>query len=335
MRRFLLVEAMFLVASCGGGGQSTPRSTPTSPPPAQQPSWTLAGQVLDSVSNRPVAGARIATASIEATTDADGRFTLSRSSAPTESLRASVTADGHIGREATLGWPRPTPDLLIDVISTSPPFSLKVYQQLVRNSLESTDLYPVYRWTTRPRVALVPFDDSGRPVPPEVLDTIRSTVPRAAAAWSGGAIENVTVEDIDVPDWQEGWIVVHILRQRSSEFCGLAQFRFRDPGRIVTARVELTLDKCSCGSRKISPNTISHELGHAMGFWHVAGRYVLAPVGGAGCSSFEGEVITPTEAMHAAIAYRRPPGNRDPDTDPDGSMLVTDGSLGQRTVICR
>ena len=61
-----------------------------------------------------------------------------------------------------------------------------------------------------------------------------------------------------------------------------------------------------------------------MGFWHVNGPHVLGPTQ-VGCSAFENEVITPLEATHARIAYRRSPGNRDPDRDPGTYSLSMPG----------
>ncbi|HXW08620.1 MAG TPA: hypothetical protein VD833_25540 [Vicinamibacterales bacterium] len=98
----------------------------------------------------------------------------------------------------------------------------------------------------------------------------------------------------------------------------------------------LTLDKCGCGSQRISPNTTSHEIGHAMGFWHAKGRYIMRGQVQDPCDSFEREVMTDAEAFHARVAYSRPPGNRDPDVDPDNFTMVTDGALGRsRPVVCR
>lgn len=260
---------------------------------------------------------------------------LSQASPPAGALPSSITATGYLERKTVIGWPRASPDVKLDLISLSSPFSLAFYRQLVRDALESAELGPLYRWTARPRVSLQPFDDGGGPVPPEVLATIRAAVPRAVAAWSGGLFDDVAAEDTAVADWAEGWIVLHVVREPSSASCGTGAFRYRGAGRIVTGRVTLTLDKCACGSRKISPNTVSHEIAHAMGYWHVDGPHILGPTG-AGCSSFENEVITPLETAHALVAYRRPPGNMDPDRDPDGAALATDGSAGQsRPTVCR
>jgi hypothetical protein len=301
--------------------------------PTGNPSTAAASvDAISTVDGQPVSGARVEAASLSATTDGDGRFTLTQATAPASMLQATVAASSYMSRGTGLRWPRANQDLQIDLIPLKSPFSQTFYRQLVRDALESPDLLPVYRWTTRPRVALHPFDDAGRPLPPEVLATIRAAVPRAIAEWSGGLFQGVTLEETQVADGQEGWIVLHALRPQSSEFCGTATFAYIPPGRIATARVELTLDKCSCGSRKISTATVSHEIAHAMGFWHVQGPHVLNAEG-SGCSSFENEVITPLEAAHARIAYQRPPGNVDPDSDPGDFNLAAGGAPRASRVI--
>lgn len=323
------------IAACGGGSSSTP-TPPTSPGPQTPTSWTLSGRVVSTQSGDPVAGAAVQAPDLSATTSSDGRFTWTRSSAPGGPLRTAITADGFLRRETGIAWPRSGPDPQLDIISLAAPFSLTLYQQLVRDALESAEMLPLYRWTTRPRVALHPFDDSGRPLPPEVVATIRATVPLAVEAWSGGLYQGVQLEETQVADWAQGWIVMHALRPESSDFCGQASFAYLGEGQIVTGRIELTLDRCACGSRKISPNTVSHELAHALGFWHAQGPYLLTTQTGSGCSSFENEVITPAERAHARIAYSRPPGNRDPDTDPQSFSAISRGPGGRsRTVTCQ
>ena len=62
-----------------------------------------------------------------------------------------------------------------------------------------------------------------------------------------------------------GWINVNILRDPASDVCGRAKVGV-DPGEIT-----LYDDRCGCGSQKIRGRTIAHEVGHALGFWHIAG----------------------------------------------------------------
>jgi hypothetical protein len=334
MRRGRLVLAALVLSTCGGGS-STPR-TPAAPSPSSPPPpWTLSGRVLGTLTDTPVGGAEVEVGSLSAMTNAEGRFTLSQSVAPSAALRAKVTAGGHLTRATSVGWPRSSPEPRIDLIATTPPFSLSFYKQLVRGELHFPELDRVYRWTEAPRVSLHPFDDEGHPLAPHVVAKIREVVPKAVAAWSGGLFTNVALEEVETADETEGWIVLHVVRSRSSDNCGSADFWYYEPGRIVTARIELTLDKCGCGSRRITENTISHEIGHAMGFWHVNGRYILNGTGQDPCNSIEKQVITGTEAFHSRIAYARPPGNRDPDSDPAAFTLATDGGVGRRTVTCR
>lgn len=102
------------------------------------------------------------------------------------------------------------------------------------------------------------------------------------------------------------WIRV-VFERRPSNYCGTS-FVGRNPG-IIT----LSLDSCDCGSRKVPPDTIVHEVGHALGFWHVSDRQsVMSPIYVGGCRP---EELSPAEKFHAAIAFQRGNNSRDIDAD--------------------
>ena len=69
-----------------------------------------------------------------------------------------------------------------------------------------------------------------------------------------------------------------------------------------------------------------HEVGHAMGFFHVADKNSLMyPFDSGGCRA---GVLSAAESFHAAIAYSRPRQNSDPDKDPSSAKMIAPGRPG-------
>jgi hypothetical protein len=314
----LLVPLLLAAATCGKQQPAPPQApTPTpaapAPPPAPTPPppgrWSLAGRVVDTVTGVPVPNATIEpTGFPSVTTNESGEFFFQADMFPQFSpFLATVSAGGFITREAQVTWARERTGVDIGLIRDAPPFSLDFYRQLVRNGSEPTNtLQPLRRWTEAPRFHVRTLEEgSNRPVEPEVLAFVRDGLVQAVAMWTGWTVPAIEMSPDTRAD-TPGWIRVVFIRTNDN-LCGQALVG-RNPGLIT-----FTLDGCDCGSRKVSGGVIVHEVGHAMGFWHVRDRQsVMFPIIPGGCPSI---ALSPAERHHSTIAYRRLPLSVDVDRD--------------------
>ena len=96
--------------------------------------------------------------------------------------------------------------------------------------------------------------------------------------------------------------------------CGLSDVA--TSGGVITFASKRAV--CPCGGYTIAPTLVRHELGHAMGFYHTDGGSDLMRATYSACDA----PPSARERYHAAIAYQRPVGNVDPDTDPIGTVTL-------------
>jgi hypothetical protein len=237
----------------------------------------------------------------------------------------SVSSRGTVNRQTHLASPRSVP-LVVDVIADRAPFDLGFYRQLVRDGFEQPgNLSRLYRWTRDATFYLRTVDATGRRVEPEVLEMVRRELPAAFAYWTDGRYRATVEEGTDEHPAQLG--LVRVTFQRASEgSCATATVGGND------GRMMFNLDRCGCGSVKVTPNVAWHEVGHIAGFWHVDGDHMMNRYYNEYCGNAIHQC--PLERWHARIAYTRPFGNTDPDHDPESFSLVDPGLGTRPTVSC-
>ena len=317
--------ALVVAASCGGGSPSPAApSTPVTPvtPAAPTNTWSVAGRLVETIGRRAIEGAQIAPAwdLPPAIAGGDGAFQLGAvANPPSTPYKLTVSGSGLITREVWVTWERGArTDVTLDAIRDAAPFSMEYYRQLVRGTYDQPGApWPVLRWTTSPKFYVKTVDQNGRAIEPEVLVVVLDALARAVPAYTGGTLNAAAIETgTGLRPEAEGWINVDIVRNPNERsICGTALIG-ANPGTIT-----LYNDVCSCGSRKIPGATVMHEVGHALGFFHVPDRNsVMFPFIPGNCPPGD---LSAAEKYHSAIAYSRPRGNREPDNDPSNSRFLT------------
>lgn len=324
MRRVAALVALAGVVSCGADSPAPrPPTQPTAPVQPAQPvnTWSVAGTLVDTAARQPIAAATIAPSwgipAVESS--ADGSFELGAvANPPSAPYKLSVSGSDLITREMWVTWQRgPRTGLTVDAIRNRPPFSLEFYRQFVRGTYDTTGgPHANFRWMESPRFYVKTVDQNGRPIEPEVMAVVREALVRAVREFTAGTLSAAAVETgTDARAPAAGWINVDIRRdQNERTTCGFAMLG-ANPGSIT-----LNNDVCSCGSNKIPGALVLHEVGHALGFFHVPDKSsVMFPYLPGDCPAGQ---LSPAEKFHAAIAYSRPRGNRDPDIDPTSGQFA-------------
>jgi Carboxypeptidase regulatory-like domain len=320
---YLLVVVVVLAAGCGGATPSSPTTPPpvvVTPPPPAPSSWTLAGTAVDAVTGAPISGASVAFAKLSTvTSNAGGAWTMTGTGPVDASQPLKVSAPGYVTHDTRIRWQsdgRTSLDILL--FPDAAPYSLAFYRDLVRNAFEAPDhLEPLRRWTVQPNFYINTFNPkTNQPIDAAELALVVNAIQQSVPQLTGGSFTASTIESGNgarAP--RVGYVNVSFSYEPKGDYCGYSQVG-TNPGAIV-----INYDRCAsvCGSLKISPEVVAHEVGHAMGFWHTKADGLMSATKFHGCANAS---FSPDARLHARLAYLRPPGNLDVDVDPDSFLAV-------------
>lgn len=317
---------VILVTTCGG--------TPPSPvgPTALNGAHVIGGVVVGMQTRRPVPGASIElthAGNLMISTDSAGRFTAP--SVPEGTLLTRITASGHLTYTSRIHVSRSRDDLTLALISLEPPFSLDFYRQFARNGAESSVLNELRPWTVSPSFYVrTRTEDSGDDIPADVIEALRRVFGNSVAELSGGRLAMAAFEaGPDPRASRDGWVNVRWQRELlDGGAIGQASVGGNTGTMQLVYDPEAGMSGWECEALAVA--VADHEIVHTMGFWHTA------PPAGDGGSDFQSGVGCPGRGRpartlhHAAVAYGRPPGNRDPDSDPDDFSIALEAG-GRRS----
>lgn len=258
-----------------------------------------------------VPGATLAFGSLApVTSNSSGEYTIVTPDNTTQ--RLLISAPGFNTRETYLrgGTLR---SLDIDLISPTMPLWL----EMAHNGGEypnSVSQVPTMRWSQNPNIYIwTTWKDTGAPVANVDwwVREIRRVIPQLSGfTLQAGLIETGPDQRPAIP----GWINVQFHHGGNYGYLG------RNPGEVQFA-----------GDNACNYIAVTHEMGHAMGFWHTRTPNTIMGSTPGYCHEAD---LTPNELKVARAMYARSPLNYVPDRDSSSSSALMERVRDGVKVLC-
>ena len=277
-----------------------------------------ARRVVESLTGSPISGATVSFtqsgAAKTVTTASDGSWDAGGE----VDGAIEVSAPGFVTRRTYLHLVQSQG---LDLIRDAAPFSLAFYRQIIRNNFDDPgSLQALRRWTKNPNFYIdIRNPRAGGDLSLSERDAIGSIVRAVVPQMTGGQLSAGTIEfGSGTRGDRSGVVNIGFVDEKDNQFCGWSRVG-TDPGSIT---INLA-SRCETPCGTIAPRIVAHEVGHALGFYHVERGDVLSTNWGhRECGN---TILSSVEQHHARLAYSRKPGNKDTDTDPVLSLFVENG----------
>jgi hypothetical protein len=322
------VLAAFLFApACGGhsGAPGAPSDSPAAPGGSTGSASLvgMTGRAVDVFSSAPQGALSVRIESgASATTAGDGMFTLS---APAGQHTVTVTGNGVVERQT--GMRAPASGAVVSLIPSA--FDLAAFDEMCRSGSEG-----LRRWDTAPKLvvieAVLEFTSETNATHIATAERLSGSDRDALVAdlqaglqqLSGGAFGAFSTVGVESPDAgssvsffiREGAVVVARFRNLRASTGSLGFGRWATRSSVTVAGAVMLDRDFDAAGGSLRRVVRVHELGHALGWGHVAARTsVMNAVVGTEPNAFDRDA--------ARLAFQRPPGNMAPDRDPVSSSV--------------